>query len=552
MPSGGSLSRREFLKLAGLTAGLALQASSWPGKAWFSTLHATQWPSISPQVLPERLRRILQLVPRAQIDTQGRLELYDAQGHPQGLVPLVPTQWNLENSHAWDRLYSDVKWGLVLHWFGNDEREGYGVQNFMYGFDELRPIMNYITRTSAHFLVGGAPPLTADSPSLDPLGIVQTQAADRDGTPFVASHLQQINYQEHREKKQYFVRALYQLGYQDASITSLLQDIFDGRRMDPNMRTIAIEISGRDFEHGETQPSERKLANVLAVVWAVMQRYGIRAMDILGHHEITINKPDPGKKFMALMRLLLGVKALVETDTRMKELVFGQHLSSGRQPWQAIQAYFKFVRDFQVLVDRPLAVYDWERNSGYWFVYDLTTGSAARALAVTGFRKPFQDAQPCPTSTFTIPQHHEGVDLVRDGPLALDSVEVRLAGVGECLFTGESHGYHPGKLAIFRHRQPDGAQVLTVYGNLERLAVLQPGKIYPAGEVLGASLPTLQKDHLLHFAVGYGATWESDLQSNPNVPLNVGLTWILQRYLHPVEYLSQHLEPPERRGWTMD
>jgi hypothetical protein len=535
-----------------MAAGLGIQASAYPGKSWFSPLELPEWPSLSLELLPPRLQHILQLTPRSLIDAKGRLVLHDTQHRPLGYAPLIPTQWNRENSHPWDRLSSNVRWGLVLHWFGNVESDSFRVQNYLYGFDDLREVQDYTTRTSAHFLVGGGRAVIEDSPQYDPIGILQMQAADLDGTPYVASHLQAPDYQLHHDKGQYFVRALYTLGFEDPTVHSILQDIFDGRHMDSNMRTIGIEITGQDFEHGATQPSDQKVANVLSVVWAVMQRYGIRASDIFGHHEYSLSKADPGKKFTSLMRLLVGAKALVEQDVAMKELVFGQHLSADRQPWQAIQAYFRFVHDFLVLVDRPLAVYEWEFDTGYWFVHDLTDSVSLAARSAAGFRRPFLDALPSPVTAFTIPQHHEGVDLMHDGRLPDSSVEVRLTGLGECLYTGESLGYHPGQLAIFRHRMPDGVRVLSVYGHLDRLANLQAGRLYPPGELIGTSRLTRSKDHLLHFAVGYGATWESDLRSNPNIPLNVGSSWILQRYLQPVEYLSRHLEPSERRGWTRE
>jgi hypothetical protein len=552
MRDWGRISRKEFLKLAGIATGVALQASSWPGKRWFAELELPDWPNLKLEQLPARLQQLLQLTPDSLIDAKGSLLLLDAGGNPSGSVPLVPTQWNQEHSHAWDKLYSDYSWGIVLHWFGDLAKFDYGLDNYLWGFNGLREVKGYLTRTSAHFLVGAAPPVSTDSAEIKPIGILQMQAADKDGTPFVASHLQSLNYEQHKNKGQYFVRALYQLSLQDPTIHSILQDFYDGRHMDPNMRTIAIEICGYDFEHAENQPDEQKIANVLSVVWAVMQRYGIRASNILGHQEIAINNADPGKKFMALMRLLVGVKALVEPDQRMKELVFGQYLSSERQPWQAVEAYFQFVRDYLVMISRPDTVYEWETYTGYWLMHDLVRGNTPGQGAAASFRKPFAEALPNPTSTFTIPNYHEGVDFFRRGPISLSTIEVQLAALGECLFVGESHGYHPGKLAIFRHRQPDGAQVLSVYGHLERLAELQAGRTYLPGEPVGSTLLSRVKDNVLHFAIAYGATWESDLHNHPNIPLNVGAEWIKQRYLNPVEYLNQHLEPHERQGWPLD
>lgn len=549
MHPGGNFSRRDFLKLAGVASGLALQASSWPGKLWFAGLELPDWPSLRLEQLPERLQRFLQLTPDCKIDARGNMILFDRRAQPAGAVPLVPTQWNQEHSHPWDRLYGDVSWGIVLHWFGDHAEYDYGIDNYLWGFNGLREVEGYMTRTSAHFLVGSGAAVGGEESPLEPIGILQMQAADRDGTPYVASHLQSLNYQQHKNKEQYFVRALYQLGFEDPTIHSILQDFYDGRHMDVNMRTIAIETCGYNFEHTENQPDEQKIANVLAVVWAAMQRYGIRASNILGHQEITINKPDPGKKFMALMRLLVGVKALVGADERMKELVFGQYLTTEREPWQAVEAYFKFVRDFFVLSGRPDTVYEWETATSYWLLRDILRNVKPGLGAAAGFRKPFSQAELSPASTFTVPHHHEGIDLLQHRPHNLSSVAVHLTARGECLLVSESKGYHPGRLAVFRHTQTDGAQVLSVYGHLERVADLQIGKTYLPGEMIGSAMFSRPQDHVLHFAIAYGATWEAELRSNPNIPLNVGATWIKQRYLDPAQYLAQRLEPDELKGW---
>ena len=111
------------------------------------------------------------------------------------------------------------------------------------------------------------------------------------------------------------------------------------------MRTIAIEIAGHSFDHPQFLPSDQKIANVIALVWALMKRYRIPATHILGHNEITLGKPDPGKKFLALIRYLIGVRALVEADIDSKHLVFGNFLGQEGDPELAVSRYFKFIRD---------------------------------------------------------------------------------------------------------------------------------------------------------------------------------------------------------------
>ena len=87
MNQWGKISRREFLKLAGIATGMALQASSWPGKRWFVELDLPEWPSLSLEQLPANLQRLLELTTESQIDTKGNLVLLDAGGRPTGAVP---------------------------------------------------------------------------------------------------------------------------------------------------------------------------------------------------------------------------------------------------------------------------------------------------------------------------------------------------------------------------------------------------------------------------------------------------------------------------------
>ena len=121
------------------------------------------------------------------------------------------------------------------------------------------------------------------------------------------------------------------------------------------------------------------------------------------------------------------------------------------------------------------------------------------------------------------------------------SANIKLMSEGVCLYTGENHRCHPGKTALFSHIQPDGAQVLTVYGNLNDLGNLYAGELYPTGYPVGtlASL-RLHQVPSLHFAVAYGATWDTDLQVNPTIPINAGTNWIQDRYQNPLEVLQHY------------
>jgi hypothetical protein len=533
------MNRRAFLKVAGTS----LAAVVLPG-GWFSPRQRLAgWPALLPEALPKKVQEILGKTRRVEISSAGNSFLCDALGKSQGNLPLRCTQWNQEKSTKFDRLLVEYPWGIVLHWYGEPERFDKTVTGYLRGFDGLRKAGDYTTRTSAHFLVGGALPVPQAQAQEDAIGILQTQAADRDGTPYVASHLRTLDYKLHRERGQYFVRALDALQYADPRVHSILQDFYDGPKIDPGWRTIAIEITGYKFDDPATAPTAQLVANVVSLVWAVMKRYKISALDILGHQELELDKPDPGKRFMATIRYLLGVKALVEDDEQMKELVFGRLLAEGADPAEAVWRYFKFVRDYLVLISSPAQVYPWEASSGYWFLWDSLPGAEKRPGVAAPFRSPLPVKAALLGDTFLEPASHEGVDLYpareQNSRKESGTTEVLLAAEGECLAVGKNRGCCAGEQVIFRHRQPDGAEVLTIYSHLSELRSLQTGQLYPQGTVLGKiASPQIFMERYLHFAVAYGAAWETDLCQRPDLPLNAKPEWIRERYLEPQGFLK--------------
>jgi len=478
------------------------------------------------------------------IDPDGYLTLVGANGEIFGQVPQARTLWNMERCQPGDRLETNIPWGIVLHWYGEKENFDPTVKAYLRGFDSMRRVEDYLARTSAHFLVGPEKPVHRTTQLKDTISILQTQQPDTDGWPFLASHLAPLDHLAHLQRKQYFVRALYQLSYQEPGLHSVLQDFFDKPHIDPNQCTIAIEICGYNFDHPEHFPSEQQIANVVSVVWATMKRYGIQAVNLMGHHEIQLGKADPGKKFMALIRFLIGVKALVERDAGMMRLVFGQFLDANGGTHQAVSRYFSFVRDHLVLVGTQRQVYEWEAACHYW-ITQARVANANLSIA-SNFRAPLEDLQTSRTLNFLDPENHEGVDLLIRGAKnrynGIASTDVNLVADGTCLYTGEIDRCIPGQAAIFRHYQPDGAQILTVFGNLSSLGNLQAGEKYPEGYRVGAIESTrFRWNPSLHFAVAFGATWDTDLRAQPFIPFNAGTSWILSRYLNPLVYLERRL-----------
>lgn len=528
------ISRKEFLKFAGLS----LSALALPVPLLQARL-GEQWPSLTIDRLPVSLAEIFRLVPDTAIDEQGYLTLSGRDGLNQGRVPLVRTQWNLEHESSRDRLLSGIPWGIVLHWFGDPETKDLDVSGYLRGFNGRRKEEDTLIRTSAHYLVGDARPSTVLSPKK--IGLLQTQAPYKDGTPLQASHVRGLSFGTHAENKQYFVRAYYELAKRDPSVYSLLQEMYDGRWIHPNERTIAIEITGTNFE--QNFPSPQKLANVIGLVWAIMKRYKIPASHILGHHEMQMNKGDPGKQFMATMRYLIGLKALLEGDPIMKLVVFGQHVGADGDVEAAVERYFNLVRDYHVLVSTPQQVYEWETLNQYWFIQPQIAPNQAMQRIARGLITPIAGEFIINGYEYLNPENHEGVDLhhpiLRGTARPSSPADVRLIADGECMYMGKVHDCHIGQVTIFRHLKPDGARYLSIYGHLSEMSDLKIGQEYAMQTQLGrVDNLSVECGRFLHFAIAYGAAWDLDLHRQPKIPLGAGPSWIRSRYLEPLKFLE--------------
>ena len=145
-------------------------------------------------------------------------------------------------------------------------------------------------------------------------------------------------------------------------------------------------------------------------------------------------------------------------------------------------------------------------------------------------------------SEFLKPDNHEGIDIfVSQAARRMDPTVVRSCANGICLYHGKGRGIHYQQISIFRHRQPDGAEVVSMIGNLTKSAEIQIGRYYPEGYPLGEiDCQATSTVDFTHFAVAYGATWETDLCHNPSIPPEVGTTWIRQRFLDPLTYLTEY------------
>lgn len=556
----GKLNRRDFIKLFGLS----LNALLLPIK--FSKETFPYWFKTRMNDLPSNVGKILKNTTKMHINKQGYLNLFNKYLQKTGQAPIFPTQWNRENRATVDQLPVDKPWAIVLHWFGDNEYFDKTVEGYIRGFDSLRQVGEYTTRTSAHFLVGQYPSESGDNLNLtsDNIGIIQTQTPTDSGTPFVASHLRSLDLEAHAQGLQYFVKTLYQLEVDYPETDPLLTQFFDGPSVDPNTRTISIEITGLKFDNPEYFPIDQQISNLVSLIWAIMKRYSISSLNILGHHEIELRKSDPGKKFIAFIRYLIGIKALVERDIEMKQLVFSPFLNSnyyniesllsrediGLEPeierylYTEIEAnieeasisYFMYIREYLALVGTPRMVYEWESISNFWQMINNITDTDY-SLTSLHFSSPVNSVDTLIQGNYLDEENREGVNFFHDE----DDSSIHLISEGLCLYSGVSKEWGPNKkLVVFKHRQADGAEIISIYDNLTSIENFIEENKYPIGIKIGTLKKSWASDTpFLHFAIGYASTWGTILKNTKMAPLNAGPEWIKSRYLNPIEYLEQ-------------
>jgi hypothetical protein len=555
MQEQSGFSRRDFLKVTGLFLGaLAMPPGlKSPSHSLKSAHLLYDWPRIRVDDLPDQVAEILWRTPNLAINAQGILGLMDPLDQVMVPVPLAPTQWNLDHSKHYERLAANFPWAIVLHWFGDPPGRNRTLKNYLNGFNSLRrdEEIDFEFTTSAHFLVGEHDLMSASTG--DQVAIVQTQAPYSDGIPLVAAHLRGLSMEKYEENKQYFVKAFNHFSLHDPEAHSLLQDIYEGRWIHPNSRSLGIEVTGSHFD--TRPPGAQQAANVLGLLKAIMLRYKIPAENILGHHEIQMNKADPGKQFMAWMRFLVGVKALVDGDPEFRRLVFGRFLNSRGDALRAIRKYFHFVRDYHKMISKPIQVYEWEILSKYWGVMRTIDRDNNPLMQASLMFPPIAGEVAISGWQYLIPENHEGVDIhynetVRQS-LRTMTTPVSLIAGGQCLYAGEIKRKHYGRQVIFRHIQQDGGEVMSVYSHLTGVNQLEVGKIYPIRYLVG-SVENQRKLHnpYLHFAIAYGSTWSNDLAGKGEVPYGAGPSYIRARYLDPVHYLeslANSLEIAKRR-----
>jgi len=273
-----------------------------------------------------------------------------------------------------------------------------------------------------------------------------------------------------------------------------------------------------------------------------MKRYQITANNIIGHLEVQLSKSDPGKKFLALIKYLIGIKALIEPDEDMRSLIFGPFLNGQDSPHNAVLDYFEYLRDYLLLIATPRQVSEWDAWSKFFILHETIQQGHPELSGVETFYPPVIEPFWHPGYRFLLPDNHEGVDIypdLRTIPKQEAMQDVHLLASGVCMYMGRSIGLHDGLLAIFRHRQADGSDVISSYGHLKTLPNITIGEKCLGGQVIGQiATPNNPPHGFLHFSLAYGPSWEIYLSKNANIPLNVGPTWIKNYFISPAKFFA--------------
>ncbi len=101
--------------------------------------------------------------------------------------------------------------------------------------------------------------------------------------------------------------------YEELGVGQDFVDFIRAGNKDFDSFSLGLEQVGTNYSVNfpEQFPPNQQIANVLALVEAASERYGLSVWDIVGHHEIQ-EKNDPGDEYMLTLRFLLGLSYLLD------------------------------------------------------------------------------------------------------------------------------------------------------------------------------------------------------------------------------------------------
>ncbi len=362
------MNRRSFLRLS--SAGVFSVAARALPPAQPLRLGDRLWAEHLP--IPAIIRQVLELQPPLLMDEHGYLALAPADSWTSPLrVQVLPTAWNQQKNRLRHRMWDQYSWGVVLHWDGAPTGARRSAAQMVNGLNHSMDIRSgNEVQNSAHFGVGPARLMRDPGSADEPLSVAQFQHPAPDGVPYIASHL-----------RPEVGKPAWRIGNVHASlatlrhlgIRSILTEIYEGVRFDPNYRMLAVEMQGRRYERDfpANMPPAQQMANTLSLIIALMRAYDIGPWDVAGHLELQHDKPDPGKLFIAGTRFLIGLQALTAGQAWLVRRVFG-----GMDDLRLAVDYFHRLGAYLRMVAQPETFIAFDEFFGFTSIFDSLLGIA--------------------------------------------------------------------------------------------------------------------------------------------------------------------------------
>ena len=249
--------------------------------------------------LSPEVKEILSLQPELSFDEDGGLHYEDQDGSN----PVLTVETDRRMSFPYEQL-NDVKF-FVIHYDG-------APQTFTSG--GYRTVLNTINGLNG----GGNPsvqfcvdqyPVNNEFVDKDGVGIILSQATGP--VPYKGRHVM-IGYDLETGREDLNRVKTADL-YEQVGVGQDYIDFIRAGYKDFESFSLGLEQVGTNYSHNfpEEFPPNQQIANVLALVEAAAERYGLSVWDIVGHHEIQ-EKSDPGDEYMLTLRFLLGLSYLLE------------------------------------------------------------------------------------------------------------------------------------------------------------------------------------------------------------------------------------------------
>lgn len=250
-------------------------------------------------ILSPETKDILSLQPELNFDESG--DLYFREDGEETSVLTIETDRHL--IYPYEQL-NDVKF-FVIHYDA-------GPQTLASG--EYRTVLNTMNglnregNPSVQFCVDSYP-VNDEFIGKNGVGIILSQ--DTGSMPYKGRHVT-VGY-ELATGREDLNRVKTADLYEQVGVGKDFVDFIRAGYKDFDSFSLGVEQVGTNYSLNfpEQFPPKQQIANVLALVEAASERYGLSVWDIVGHHEIQ-EKNDPGDEYMLTLRYLLGLSYLLD------------------------------------------------------------------------------------------------------------------------------------------------------------------------------------------------------------------------------------------------